>query len=54
MRNYIHYEMWDEIIYPFQNFNGTTVEGWEWISIWIPNLLGMWLLIHAGIKVKPR
>ena len=24
--NYIHYKVWDEIIYPFQNFNGATVE----------------------------
>ena len=24
--NYIHYKMWDEIIYPFLNFNGATVE----------------------------
>ena len=22
---YIHYDMWDEIIYPFPNFNGATV-----------------------------
>ena len=22
----------DEITYPFPNFNGATVEGWEWIS----------------------
>ena len=24
--NYIHYKVWDEIIYPFLNFNGWTVE----------------------------
>ena len=24
--NYIHYKVWDEIIYPFLNFNGCTVE----------------------------
>ena len=24
--NYIHYKVWDEITYPFLNFNGTTVE----------------------------
>ena len=24
--NYIHYKMWDEITYPFLNFNGATVE----------------------------
>ena len=26
IRNYIHYKMWDEITYPFLNFNGATVE----------------------------
>ena len=30
--NYIHCKMWDEIIYPFLNFNNCTVEVWEWIS----------------------
>ena len=34
--NYIHYMVWDEIIYPFRNFNGCTDEVWEWISIFIP------------------
>ena len=24
-----HYKMWDEIIYPFPNFNGFTIEVWE-------------------------
>ena len=24
--NYIHYKEWDEITYPFLNFNGCTVE----------------------------
>ena len=24
--NYIHYNVWDEITYPFINFNGATVE----------------------------
>ena len=30
--DYIHYQMWDEITNPFPNFNGATVEVWEWIS----------------------
>ena len=38
--------MWDEITYPFLNFNGAYV-------ILSHTLQGMWLLIHAGIKVKP-
>ena len=24
--NYIHFKVWDEITYPFLNFNGTTIE----------------------------
>ena len=24
--NYIHYKLWDEMTYPFLNFNGATVE----------------------------
>ena len=30
--------MWDEIIYPFPNFNGATIEIWEWISNFIPHI----------------
>ena len=26
INNYIHYKVWDEITYPFLNFNGATVE----------------------------
>ena len=51
-RNNIHRYIcivWDEITYPFPNFNGATVEVWEWIS----SFMDMWLLIHAGVKVKP-
>ena len=36
--------------YPFQNFNGATVEVLEWISDFIPHFAGHVLLIHAGIK----
>ena len=32
MYNYMHSKMRNEIAYPFQNFNGYTVEIWEWIS----------------------
>ena len=32
-------KVWDEITYPFPNFNGATVEVWEWISNFDPNLL---------------
>ena len=36
--DYIHYKMWDEIAYTHPP----------------PILLGMWLLIHVVIKIKPR
>ena len=35
--NCIHCKMWDGITYPFPNFNGTTVEVWEWVSNFIPH-----------------
>ena len=37
---YIHQKLWDEITYPFPNFNGATVEDWEWISNFIPHFTG--------------
>ena len=33
-------KVWDEIIYSFLNFNGCTVEVWEWISNFIPHIIG--------------
>ena len=30
--NHNHYRVWDVITYPFPNFNGCTVEVWDWIS----------------------
>ena len=41
--NHMHFIMWDEITYPFPNFNGGTVEVWEWISDFIPHYT--WFLI---------
>ena len=35
-----------------QTFNGSTDEVWKWISNFIHTLLGVWLLIHAEIKVN--
>ena len=32
--------MWDEITYPFLNFNGATVEVYEWISNFLPYFTG--------------
>ena len=50
---------WDKITYTFPNFNSAAArhhqvlkfeDGWV-VSFHI--LLGVWLLIHAGIKVNP-
>ena len=49
----MYYTVLDEITYPIFNLNGATVEVEEWKSISSHTLLGMWLLIHAGIKVNP-
>ena len=37
--NYIHYIVSDEITYSFLNFNGTTVEVYEWVSNFIPHFI---------------
>ena len=50
--NYIHYNVC-EITYPLPNFNGITVEVWNGCAISSHTLLARWLLIHAGIKIKP-
>ena len=33
------HRVWDEITYPFPNFNGCTVEVWKWISNFIPHFI---------------
>ena len=40
-------KVWDETTYPFLNFNGCTVEVYEWISIFIPHFI-CWL---SGVAV---
>ena len=41
INNYIHYNLWGEIIfYSFPNVNGATLELWEWIGNFIPYLTG--------------
>ena len=32
-------QVWDEMTYPFPNFNGCTVEVLEWISNFIPHII---------------
>ena len=46
MSNYIQYKMWDKITYPFPNFNGATVEVWEWISNFILHFIGQVMVRH--------
>ena len=54
MSNYIQSKVWDEITYPFANFNGCISEVWECIKVISSHtLLDMWLLSDAGIKVYP-
>ena len=38
--NHIHNKVWDEITYPFPNFDGCTAEVWEWISNCNPHSSG--------------
>ena len=45
-------KVWDEITYPFPNFNGVTVEVWEWISNFIPHFIWLLLLSHAGLNLN--
>ena len=42
--------IWSYLSIP--NFNGCTVEVWEWISNSSHILVSMWIRIHARIKVK--
>ena len=37
--NYIPSKMWDEITYPFKNFNACAIEVWEWIGNFIPHFI---------------
>ena len=39
--------MWDEITYPFPNFNGGTVEVREWISNFNPHFTE-YVITYAG------
>ena len=38
--DYTHFKVWNEITYPFPNFNSCTIEVWEWISNFIPHFAG--------------
>ena len=40
VNNYIQHKVWDEIMYPFLNFNSVVFEVWEWMNSFIPNSTG--------------
>ena len=37
--NHMSSKVWDEITYPFHNFDGCTVELWEWMRNFIPHII---------------
>ena len=42
-------KVWHEISYPFPNFNGCTVEVWEWITNFIPRFINyLSMLVKAA------
>ena len=41
-----------EVTYPLSNFNGCSVEVWQWINNFFSLIRSMWLLIHSWIKGK--
>ena len=49
VNNYIYHKVWDVITHSFPNFKATVGNGWVLSS---HTLLGMLLLIHAGVKVN--
>ena len=39
LSNHMPRNVWDEITYQFPNFNGATIDVWEWISNFIPHFI---------------
>ena len=51
--NYIHYKVWDEIVYPFVKFNGASIV-WKWMNYLISHLLSVSLfIIYIYIYIMP-
>ena len=50
--NHMTSEMWNEITYPFPNFNRCTVEVWEQITNFIPCIIMDVITFHAGLKLN--
>ena len=49
--NHMPNKVWDEITYPFPNFNGCSVEVWEWIINFIPHLIMGVITYPCSIKL---
>ena len=49
--NYIRHKGWNEIIQLLANFNGATVEVWEWVSNFIPHFTTH-VITYVETKVK--
>ena len=49
----MHYNVRDEITYPFQTPTVAPLKFGKVLVISSHNLLDVWLLIHAGIKINP-
>ena len=61
INNHMPSKVWDVITYPFQNFNGCTVEVWGWLSNFISHFVidaityPYWKFIHVvTTKTKQR
>ena len=48
--NHVSSKVWDEITYPFPNFNGCAIEFWEWISNFIPHFYRRDYFSMLGLK----
>ena len=47
--NHMPNKVWDEITYPFPNFNGCIMEVWEWVSNFIQQfIMDIIIYIHIG------
>ena len=49
--NHTPSKVWDEIHYPFPNFNGRTVEVWEWIMNFIAHFNGCYYISIPRLKL---
>ena len=50
--NHMPSKVWDEITYPFSNFDGCIVEVWEWISNFIPHFYDCYHLSMLILKLN--